>query len=148
MESQIMSPNSLPLVKIVGVSGSGKSTLVEGLRLAGYNARPVSQEHSAIPYLWQQFDRPAVLIFLYANLEAQQRRRPDVEWKEKDLSIEMHRLSHAKGHSDLRIETSDLEPDAVLRLVLRYLEHTNLSHSSHPLKPVPPTGSAPAKSIE
>src|SRR4051794_16737319 len=70
----------LPIIKVVGISGSGKSTLVAALRAQGYDARPVSQEHSQVPNLWQQFERSTYLIYLYASLEVQQRRRQDVTW--------------------------------------------------------------------
>ena len=75
----------LPLNKVVGVSASGKSTLVAGLRQAGYYARPVSQEHSHLPDLWQQFDRGRVLIYLDNDLESQRQRRPDVSWDQQNL---------------------------------------------------------------
>jgi len=132
----------LPLIKVVGASGSGKSTLVSGLRRAGYNARPVSQEHSNIPDLWQQFDRPAVLIFLDVDIESQRRRRPDVTWTDEALFTERQRLAHARDHADLRINTSALSPERVLALVLAYLRHARIRHADHPLEPVPATGGA------
>ncbi len=84
-------PNKLPVIKVVGVSASGKSTLVKGLRAAGYDARPVSQEHSNVPDLWKQFDFPKVLIYLDVTLAMQEKRRPDVEWSEAARSIEIER---------------------------------------------------------
>ena len=133
---------SLPLIKVVGASGSGKSTLVSKLRQAGYNARPVSQEHSSIPDLWQQFDRPAVLIFLDVDLESQRRRRPDVTWTDEALHLERQRLAHARDHADLKINTSALSPERVLGLVVAYLRHARIRHADHPLAPLPATGGA------
>jgi hypothetical protein len=136
------SPDRLPLVKVVGLSGSGKSTLVQGLRRAGYAARPVSQEHSSVPDLWRQFDRPAVLIHLGLNLAEQMRRRPDVVWTAEALAIEELRLAHAREHADLRIDTSALTAGQVLALALAYLRRRGLAHSPAPLPPLPATGSA------
>src|SRR5262245_17548395 len=82
----------LPIIKVVGISGSGKSTLVRGLRAAGYDARPVSQEHSNVPTLWQQFERTTYLIYLYTSLGAQQRRRQEVTWTKDAHHEEMRRL--------------------------------------------------------
>jgi hypothetical protein len=135
-------PASLPVIKVVGLSGSGKSTLVQGLREAGYMARPVSQEHSSVPDLWAQFDRTAVLIYLSVSLEEQVRRRPEVSWTAAAWEEEEARLAHAKEHADLRIDTSALNAKQVLLLALVYLRYHRLAHSPTPLPPLPATGSA------
>jgi hypothetical protein len=132
---------TLPLIKVVGVSASGKSTLVQGLRLAGYNARPVSQEHSNIADLWQQFGKTRVLIYLYADLESQRRRRPDVVWGSAALRVEESRLAHARAHADLRINTSGLAPQGALQIALIFLKHHKIRRASHSLPPVSITGS-------
>jgi RNase adaptor protein for sRNA GlmZ degradation len=134
--------DNLPLIKVVGVSGSGKSTLVAGLRRAGYNARPVSQEHSNVPELWQQFDYPAVLIFLLGDLPSQRRRRPDVTWTAAALAEEYRRLAHARDHADLKIDTSGLSGESVLSLAVAYLRHLQVAHADGALAPLPATGSA------
>jgi hypothetical protein len=131
----------LPLIKIVGVSASGKSALVNGLRQAGYNARPVSQEHSHVPDLWQQFEWAHFLIYLDAELEAQQQRRPDVAWHADDLALERARLSDAHAHADLLINTSAMEAATVLQVAFRFLESRQVRHSDEPLPPVAATGS-------
>lgn len=132
----------LPLIKVVGTSGSGKSTLVAGLRRLGYRARPVSQEHSDIPDLWQQFDRPFVVIYLYADLAAQRQRRPGTAINHDTARREEHRLAAARQAADLRIDTSSLRPDEVLTLAIVYLQHIKVAHSASPLGPIPLTGSA------
>jgi len=132
----------LPLLKVVGVSGSGKSTLIKSLRRAGYNARPVSQEHSNVPDLWQQFDQPTLLIYLDATLEAQRQRRPDVSWDARYLQTERERLSHARDHADLKIDTSALTPETVWRIVEVFVKQQRIRHADHPLSPLKATGSA------
>jgi hypothetical protein len=132
----------LPVIKVVGISGSGKSTLVRALRATGYDARSVSQEHSNVPTLWQQFDHPAYLIFLNVSLEVQAARRPDVTWSAAAHEEELRRLSHAREHADLRIDTDELSPHDVYQLALTFLTRQRVQHAPHPLEPLPPTGSA------
>lgn len=134
-------PDPLPLIKIVGTSAAGKSTLVRKLREAGYNAQPVSQEHSQVPNLWQQFDPPSILIYLEIDLDGQRGRRPDVSWDRKMLLREQERLRHARDHADLRINTSEMPEESVLELALTYLKHQKVAHSDEPLPPVAATGS-------
>ncbi len=135
-------PNKLPVIKVVGVSGGGKSTLVKALRNVGYDARPISQEHSNVPDLWKQFEFPKVLIFLDVSVAAQSERRPDVEWTEAARQQELQRLTHAIAHSDLRIDTSQLTPAQVAHLAISFLSAQNINQAKEPLPPVKATGSA------
>ena len=135
-------PKPLPIIKVVGISGGGKSTLVRALRAAGYDARPVSQEHSNVPTLWQQFDHPDYLIYLHASLENQQERRQDVTWSPAAHQEESHRLAHAREHADLRIDTGELSPSEVFKVAQTYLTRQRVRHADNPLEALPPTGSA------
>ncbi len=137
-----MDEATLPLIKVVGISASGKSTLVAHLRNAGYNARPVSQEHSDVANLWQQFDRTSLLIYLDVSLEAQRQRRPDVTWDAKYLQTEHKRLTHARDHADLKINTSALTPDTVWHITQAFVEQQQVRHADYPLPPLTATGSA------
>lgn len=130
----------LPLIKVVGLSAAGKSTLVRQLRAAGYNARPVSQEHSNIPDLWQQFDPPDILIYLDITLEAQEQRRPDVSWSHENLHAERARLDHARGLADLHINTANMTDEAVFAIVRTFLSHAKIGCANYPLSPLTPTG--------
>ncbi len=136
---------ALPIIKVVGMSASGKSTLVTRLRALGYDARPVSQEHSNIPTLWQHFDQPAYdnplwLIYLDATLDVQRTRRPDVSWTVRWHQTEQRRLNHARGHADLRVDTSEMMPDAVAEVVLIFLRDRRVAHAEEALPPITPTG--------
>jgi hypothetical protein len=142
IEAPPQPPVPLPIIKVVGISGSGKSTLARALRASGYDARPVSQEHSRVPDLWQQFDRPAYLIYLNATLEDQQARRPDVTWSAAAHQEEVRRLAHAREHADLRIDTADLTPTGVYNVAISYLTRHRVRHTQQALEPLPPTGSA------
>jgi energy-coupling factor transporter ATP-binding protein EcfA2 len=132
----------LPLIKVVGISGSGKSTLVNCLRSSGYDARPVSQEHSDIPDLWQRFDRPFVLIYLFVGLSEQKLRRPQQTSTYTDFMREQMRLANAREEADLRVDTSNMEPQQVCDLVITYLRQINVACAEEPLQPVRATGSA------
>lgn len=145
MSKQPTSDDNFPLIKVVGVSASGKSTLVQGLRARGYNARPVSQEHSSVPDLWQQFDKPRLLIFLDVTLDEQRRRRPDVSWSRGWHFTELNRLHHARSHADLQINTSGILPDGVLDIALVFLRHQQIDHADAPLPPLGATGTARAQ---
>jgi len=129
-----------PLIKVVGVSASGKSTLVTALRELGYNARPVSQEHSDVVELWKQFGFPRVLIFLDNDLDGQRSRRPDVEWDDANLASEHGRLRSARDNADLRINTATLTAAQVRDLVVAYLEANRIRRAHSPLPPIPRTG--------
>ena len=132
---------NLDLVKIVGVSAAGKSTLVAGLRRLGYNARPVAQEHSQVPDMWQRIRPPNWLIFLDADLAAQGERRPDVSWDEPWRRTELERLSHARSHADLVIDTSLLSPESVLDRTVSFLRVRCVEAAPEPLVELPRTGS-------
>ena len=135
-----MIQGTYPLIKVVGISASGKSTLVQKLREAGYNARPVSQEHSNVPFLWEEFDTPDLLIYLDNTVDGQRSRRPDVRWGKSTLAAEKQRLDHARGHASLHINTAELSAEEVLSLALLFLSHDKVRHAGGPLPPVPPTG--------
>lgn len=127
------------LIKVVGISAAGKSTLVRALRERGYNAFPVSQEHSDIPNLWQLYDEPRYLIYLSITLQEQHRRRPDVTWTKRAYRAEILRLLHARDNANLRIDTSALHPAAVLKISLLCLQRANFEFVPHPLSPITPT---------
>lgn len=143
--STLPATRPLPIIKVVGISGSGKSTLVRALRADGFDARPVSQEHSNVPDLWQQFERTAYLIYLNASLEDQQARRQDVTWSTAAHQEESRRLAHAREHADLRIDTAALSPTGVHNVAKSYLMRRRVRHADHPLAPLPATGASSKK---
>lgn len=140
MPTASLMTEKLPLIKVVGISASGKSTLVTALRFAGWNARPVSQEHSDVEALWKQFGFPKILIFLDNDLEGQRTRRPDVAWSVENLAQERARLRHAYEHADLRLNTANLTARQVSDIVFAFLQTSNIRRSATPLAPLPRTG--------
>lgn len=103
-----------PLIGIVGPCAAGKTTLGKGLRACGFNARPILQEHSYVPTMWQRVTRPDILIYLAADLETIRWRRHDPEFPPSLLAQELDRLRHARAHADIVIQTDSLTPDEVL----------------------------------
>ena len=110
-----------PKIALVGPCVSGKSTLALALQAAGYNARPVSQEHSYVPYMWQRITRPDILIYLDVDYDQAKARRPHIDWGPERLAEQAQRLTHARAHCDLYLDTSGLDADEVRQRVLLFL---------------------------
>jgi ABC-type Mn2+/Zn2+ transport system ATPase subunit len=113
-------PGNTQLIGVVGPCGSGKSTLVAGLEKNGYVCRHIAQEHSYVPDMWQLITRPGILIYLNASF-AVSTARAKLNWLEKDHAEQLRRLSHARAHANLLIETDDLTPEGVLQRALDFL---------------------------
>lgn len=106
-------------VVIVGVCASGKTTLVANLTKLGIDANNCAQEHSQIKKLWKK-KQPDILIMLDATL-ATIRTRRKVPWGEERLLAQRERLSDAKKHADLFIQTDGLTKEAVAQAVIDYI---------------------------
>ena len=90
----------------------------------GYNVRQIAQEHSYVPYMWQRISNPDLLIFLDVSFEKTLVRKP-LNWTRKEYQTQQNRLSHARQHADLLINTSDLDPGQVLQTILVFLMTVN-----------------------
>ena len=110
-------------IAVVGPCASGKTVLVEHLRKLGYEARECVQEHSYVPTMWQKVSQPDVLIYLDASLPTIVARRP-ADWSEEHLAKLNRRLSHARQHCDLYIQTDCLSEEQVLERALDFLKVT------------------------
>jgi deoxyadenosine/deoxycytidine kinase len=108
------------LIGVVGPCGAGKSTLVEALEADGYRCRHIAQEHSYVPHMWQRLTDPDILIFLAASFPVCTARRR-LSWTESDYLEQLRRLSHAREHADLLIETDDLTPEAVRAAAVAFI---------------------------
>lgn len=113
------------LIGIVGPCGSGKSTLLAGLEKHGYHCRHIAQEHSYVKQMWQIITKPNILIFLECSFENCTNRRK-LNWLVSDYEEQQKRLSHAREHANLIIDTNKFNPDDVLTQALTYLKDNKL----------------------
>jgi deoxyadenosine/deoxycytidine kinase len=114
-------PSKTLLIGVVGPCGSGKSTLILGLNQHSYRCRHIAQEHSYVPAMWQIITRPNLLIYLHASFQNSTVRRK-LNWYESDYAEQLRRLSHAREHANIIINTDDLTPGQVLQQALDSLK--------------------------
>ena len=116
-------PGISPIIGIVGPCGSGKSTLIAGLEQRGYRCRHIAQEHSYVQAMWQRIAKPDILIFLDASFPVSTARRK-LSWQKADHDEQYRRLTHARQHAHVVIDTDQLTPEQVLQKALEYLQAT------------------------
>ncbi len=115
-----MTANKAHLIGIVGPCGAGKSTLTAALDSRGYLTRHIAQEHSYVKDMWRRLTNPDLLIFLQVSYPVSQQRRP-MNWTQADYDEQQRRLSHAREHADLFLETDALSAEEVLARVLAFI---------------------------
>jgi hypothetical protein len=71
--------------------------------------------------MWSKIANPDVLIFLEASFATCTSRR-NLNWLESDYEEQRRRLSHARAHADLVIDTDAIPVEVVRSQVLDYLE--------------------------
>lgn len=112
-------------IGIVGPCSSGKTTLLNGLKEYNYRGRHIAQEHSYVADMWQKIVNPDILIYLDVSFHVSQQRRK-LDWTIKQFDDQQTRLSHAREHADLIINTSNMSISEVLENALIFLQE----HSS------------------
>jgi len=117
-------PSKSLLIGVVGPCCSGKSTLITGLNQHGYTCRHIAQEHSYVPAMWQIITKPNLLIYLHASFQNSTARRK-LNWNESDHEEQLRRLSHAREHAHIIINTDDLTPEEVLQQALDFLKESS-----------------------
>ena len=108
------------IIGIVGPCKSGKTEIREELIRRGYQVREIAQEHSFVPDMWKRIANPDILIYLDVSY-LQACARGQLDWNEQDYENQLQRLSHARGHADIYIQTDDLTPEEVLEKITPYL---------------------------
>lgn len=109
------------LIGIVGPCAAGKSTLKAGLERHGITARHIAQEHSHVPYMWQQIVNPDLLIFLDVSYPTTKIRR-QMDWDEAEYQEQQRRLAHARQYANCYIDTELLSIDEVLQTALKLIQ--------------------------
>ncbi len=108
------------LIGVVGPCGAGKSSLVSGLKAEGYQVRHIAQEHSYVPDMWRRLTNPDILIYLDVSYEnTVQRRRLD--WTSDEHAEQQRRLSHARQHADLYLNTNSMTVQEVRDSALSFI---------------------------
>lgn len=110
-----------PMIAVVGPCAAGKSTLVSALIELGYSAKHVAQEHSYVPEMWQILVSPDILIYLDVSFPVS-RQRTGSTWQESIFNKQISRLTHAREHADLILNTDTHQPEEILELVKDFLE--------------------------
>jgi len=113
--------NTTIKIGLVGVCGAGKTTLTNRLKPYFENIRQIAQEHSYVKDMWQRLVKPDVLIYLHVSYPVTLQRKR-FTWSENEYREQMHRLRHAKEHADLQINTDNLSPDEIEKIVLKFLQ--------------------------
>lgn len=109
-------------IGIVGPCTAGKSTLITGLKMYGYQARHITQEHSYVPDMWKKLVNPEILIYLDVSFETSIKRKNLLHWSEADYQAQVHRLSHARAHANIYINTNKLSIQEVLARVIKIIK--------------------------
>ena len=110
-----------PLIAVVGPCASGKTTLVEGLVRHGFKARQIAQEHSYVPKMWEILTKPDVLIYVDASFESCTERK-QLNWAMKDYERQIERLTHARQHCDIFLDTEGISAQEALERALEALK--------------------------
>jgi RNase adaptor protein for sRNA GlmZ degradation len=99
-------------IAIVGTCASGKTSVVAALRDRGYDAYAVAQEHSEIASLWAHLS-PDRVVCLETSLATVRARREDDRWPQWIYDLQVGRLSDARSHADVVIQTDHLSVEMI-----------------------------------
>ncbi len=108
-------------IGIVGPCAAGKTSLTRRLRNLPYEIRHIAQEHSYVPDMWKRISNPRLLIYLDVSYENTIRRK-QLNWTMEEYLEQLHRLSHAREHADLIIDTNNISEDEVCTIALKFIE--------------------------
>jgi thymidylate kinase len=113
------------LLGLVGPCKSGKTTLKRLLEKHGLNVRHIAQEHSYVPDMWQKIAKPDLLVYLEVSYQTTLA-RSSLGWNTAAFQEQIRRLTHARQHADLVIDTDPLTPEQVAAKVIDFLEQRKI----------------------
>lgn len=108
------------LIGVVGPCGAGKSSLVSGLKAYGIKVRHIAQEHSYVPDMWKRLTNPDILIYLDVSYENTIVRRK-LDWTTEEYAEQLRRLSHARQHASLYLDTNSMTVQEVFDTALAFI---------------------------
>jgi len=108
------------VVGVVGPCAAGKTTLTAYLKSKGYNVRHIAQEHSYVHDMWKKITNPAILIYLEVDYLATIQRK-NLDWTENEFNEQRRRLSHARSHADLIVDTNQMTAEEVSNTVEKFI---------------------------
>lgn len=123
-----------PVIAIIGVCGAGKTTLVSRLKERGIECRHVAQEHSYVKDMWQRLVDPDFLVFLEVSYISTVSRRK-LNWTRQEYEEQYRRVSHAREHADLLIDTDRYSIDDEIELIMKGLTSAGLVMPDHGQNP-------------
>jgi len=126
-----MKPGTAYKIGLVGPCGAGKTTLSNLLNALGISCQAIAQEHSFIPDMWKKITNPEILVYLHASYDVTMNRKK-FHWTEKEYDEQIHRLSHARSHADVLIQTDTISAQEVLARILDYIEFSEKTDPTHP----------------
>ncbi len=112
------------LIGVVGPCGAGKSSLVSALKDMGFSVRHIAQEHSYVPDMWKRLTNPDILIYLDVSYENTIQRRK-LDWTSAEYTEQLRRLSHARLHADLYLDTNLMTIQEVCDSALAFINSFN-----------------------
>ncbi len=109
-----------PVIAIVGVCASGKSTIIKRLLAAGITCRHIAQEHSYVHNIWQRLVNPDFLICLDVSYSSTLTRK-QLNWTSAEYEEQLRRISDAREHANLIIDTDVHSIEETTRLIIEGL---------------------------
>lgn len=109
-----------PVIAIVGVCASGKSTIIKRLQEVGIPCRHIAQEHSYVSNMWQRMVNPDFLICLDVSYKSTITRKK-LNWTLAEYQEQLRRISNAREHADLIIDTDINSIEETMHLIIEGL---------------------------
>ena len=120
--------DNLPDISIglVGPCKSGKTVLKRELLKHSLRVKHIAQEHSYTPDMWKRISNPDILVYLSVSYETTLE-RSSLNWNKNDYEVQLQRLTHAREHADMIIETDHLTPEQIAEKIIEFISKSEIS---------------------
>lgn len=123
-----------PVIAIVGVCASGKTTIIKRLLENGIPCRHIAQEHSYVCNMWQRLVHPDFLICLDVAYESTLTRKK-LNWTLSEFQEQCRRISNAREHANLIIDTDAHSIEETVNLVIEGLNTAGIMTAENGVNP-------------